>query len=168
MNSKLISASALLLLPLVSLCGVSVVGGEPANGSFTFTLSGYTVTGELTDATIGHGGAVQMLMTIDQAVSTSSGPAHVTGSGVWSGETNFQEVNGEIGDLAGSVPVCAGSYCQAAGFTGSGTWSGTISWSGGAGSQGSGTFEVTLNVSGSLTRNGPVPISGNWTATFET
>jgi hypothetical protein len=147
-----------------------VVGGGSANGSFTFTVSGYTVTGELTDAKIEHGGAVQMLMTVDQTISTSYGAANVTGSGIWSGVTDFQDVSGSIGDLGGTIQVCAVFYCQTASFTGSGTWSGTLAWSTGAGSQGSGTFEGTLNFSGlpSGISNGPVSVSGNWTATFET
>jgi hypothetical protein len=159
----------LLLVPLVTISGVALVSGSPANGSFTFTVNGYTVTGQLTDATIEHGGTVQMLMSIDQTVSTSYGAAHITGSGVWSGETNFQNVNGAIGNLSGTVQVCAVFYCQNADFTGSGTWGGTLSWSSGAESQGSGTFQGTLNFSGSqITQNGPVPVSGNWTAYFET
>ena len=169
MGSRLIAAILLVLVPLVPISGLIVVSGDPANGSFTFTVNGYSVTGELTDATVEHGGAVQMLMSIDQSISTSYGVAQVTGNGVWSGETNFQEVHGAIGNLSGTIQVCAVFYCQNADFTGTGTWSGTISWSSGTGSQGSGTFEGTLNFSGSqITQNGPVPVSGNWTAYFET
>jgi hypothetical protein len=109
-----------------------------------------------------------MLMTIDQSISTSYGAAQVTGTGIWSGETNFQVVSGEIGNVAGKIQVCAVFYCQNAAFTGSGTWSGTLLASPGVGPQGSGTFGGMLNISGLPTANGPVPISGNWTATFET
>jgi len=169
-GSKLpISVAILVLIPLISMSGVAVVGGGSASGSFTFTVNGYTLTGSLTNARIEHGGAVQMLMSIDQTISTSYGEAHVTASGVWSGETNFRNVNGAIGNLAGTIQVCAIFYCQNADFTGSGTWAGILSWNNSAGSQGSGTFEGTLNLSGlQMTQNGPVPISGNWTATFET
>jgi len=110
-----------------------------------------------------------MLMTIDQTISTSYGTAHVEGSGVWSGETDFQSIGGVVGNLAGTVQACAVFYCQNVAFTGNGTWSGTISWSGGVGSQGSGTFEGALNFSGpQISQKGPVLISGNWTATFQT
>ena len=169
MDSRLISAAMLLLVPLIAITGVAVVGGGPANGSFTLAINGITVTGDLTNASIEHGGAVQMMMAIDQTVSTSYGAAHVTANGIWSGETDFQNVNGVIGGVVGSVQVCAVFNCENATFTGSGTWSGTMSWSSSTGSQGSGTFEGTLNVSGLPTpENGPVPVSGNWTATFET
>ena len=168
-DSKLIVAAILVLIPLVSISGLASVGGDSTSGRFTFTVDGYTVTGDLTDARVEHGGAVQMLMSIDQTISTSYGEAHITGSGVWSGETDFQHVNGAIGNLAGTIQVCAIFYCQNADFTGSGTWAGILSWNNSAGSQGSGTFEGTLNLSGlQVAQNGPVPISGNWTATFET
>ena len=168
-DSRFLACMALLLVPLVALSGQATVGGSPANGSFTFTVSGYTVTGELTDATIEHGGAVQMLMSIDQSIPTSYGTAKVTASGVWSGETNFQQINGAIGNLSGTIQVCAIFYCQNADFTGTGTWQGSLSWSSSSGSEGSGIFGATLSVSGSqITGNGPVPVSGNWTAYFET
>jgi hypothetical protein len=151
------------------LSGVVVVSSASGSGSFTFTVDGYTVTGELTGAAIGHGGPVQMLMSIDQTISTSYGSVQVTGNGVWVGETDFHAINGVIENVAGMVQACAVFYCQNAEFTGSGTWSGTMAWSNTAGSQGSGTFEGTLSFTGQqINQTGPVPVSGNWTAVFET
>jgi len=167
MDSKLTAAAILLLISLVCVSGVALAGGDSTSGSFTFTVSGYTVTGDLTAAAVAHGGAVQMLMTIDQSLSTSYGTVHITGSGVWSGETNFHDVNGVIGNLGGTIQVCALFYCQTGEFTGTGTWSGTLTWSSSSGSDGSGTFQGTLNISGLSTQNGPVAISGSWVSTFK-
>jgi hypothetical protein len=168
-DRKLISAASLLLISVFFLSGVVVVSSASGSGSFTFTVDGYTVTGELTGAAIGHGGPVQMLMSIDQTISTSYGSVQVTGNGVWVGETDFHAINGVIENVAGMVQACAVFYCQNAEFTGGGTWSGTMAWSNTAGSQGSGTFEGTLSFTGQqINQTGPVPVSGNWTAAFET
>ena len=168
MDSKLIPATLLLLTVFASLWGIAVVGGDSRSGSFSFRVDGYTVTGDLTNAAVEHGGAVQMLMSIDQTVTTSYGVVHITGNGVWSGQTNFQAVNGAIGNVAGTVQACAVFYCQNADFTGAGTWMGTLIWSSDAGSQGSGSFQGALTFSGQgVNETGAVPISGNWTATFE-
>jgi hypothetical protein len=172
LSSRLISAVFFLLIPLVFISGATVVSSDSTSGSFTFTVEGYTVTGDLTDATIGHGGVVQMLMSIDQTISTSYGAVHITGNGVWSGETDFQSFNGAIGNVAGTVQACAVFYCQNADFTGSGSWTGIVTLSNTSGAQGSGTFVGMLNFSGQQISqsgsSGPAPISGNWTATFET
>jgi hypothetical protein len=168
-DSKLLSASLLVLVIVVFLSGAIVVSGEPASGSFTFTVEGYAVTGDLTGATIAHGGSVEMLMSIDQSISTSYGVVHITGNGVWSGETDFQALNGAIGNVVGAVQACALFTCQNADFTGTGTWTGIMTWNSTAGSQGSGTFEGTLNFTGQqINQTAQVPISGNWTAAFET
>jgi hypothetical protein len=168
-DPKLISASILMLISLVFLSGVVVVGSASGSGSFTFTVDGYTVTGDLTGAAIGHGGPVQMLMSIDQTISTSYGTVQVTGDGIWSGETDFHAINGVIENVTGTVQACAVFYCQSVDFTGNGTWGGTMAWSNIAGSQASGTFEGTLNFTGQeINQTGPVPISGSWTAAFET
>ena len=165
MRPKLIPVAVLLFTVIL---GATVVTGHSTNGSFTFTVAGYTVSGNLSSATVAHGGAVQMLMTIDQNVPTSYGTVHVTGSGVWSGQTDFQTVSGAIGNLAGTIQACFLFSCQNGDFTGTGTWSGTLSPASSGESQGSGTFQGTINISGLSTQNGPATISGNWTSTFET
>ena len=166
-DSKLIPVSMLALILAVSLLGAVVVSSDPQNGTFSFGVEGYTVTGDLTDAVIGHGGSVQMLMSIDQVITTSYGSVHITGSGVWSGETDFQTFNGVIGNVAGTVQACAVFACQNADFTGNGTWTGTMIWSRTAGSQGSGTFEGSLIFTGAqINGTASAPVSGNWTASF--
>jgi len=108
-------------------------------------------------------------MSIDQSISTSYGVVHITGTGVWSGETDFQSFNGAIGNVVGTVQACALFTCQTGDFTGTGSWTGTMIWSSTAGSQGSGTFQGTLDFTGLQTSQaGSVPIAGNWTANFET
>ena len=157
---------AVLVLTFIS--GATLVAGDSTNGSFTFTVAGYTVSGSLSSASIAHGGAVQMVMTIDQNVPTSYGTVHVTGSGVWSGQTDFQTVSGVIGNLGGTIQACFLFSCQDGDFAGTGTWSGTLSPAGGGESQGSGMFQGTVNISGLPSQNGPATISGSWTSTFET
>jgi hypothetical protein len=166
---KLISASILMLISLFFLSGVVVASSASGTGSFTFTVDGYTVSGDLTGAAVGHGGPVQMLMSIDQTITTSYGTVQITGAGIWSGETDFRSINGVIENVTGTAQACAVFYCQNVDFTGNGTWVGTMSWSNAAGAQGSGTFEGSLNLTGQqVNQTGPVPISGNWTAAFET
>ena len=168
-DSKLVSASLLLLVSLLFLSGVVAVSSDSGSGSFTFTVDGYVVTGVLTGAAIGHGGPVQMLMSIDQTISTSYGTVHVTGNGIWSGETDFNSINGVIENVAGTAQACAVLYCQSADFTGNGTWGGSLAWNSAAGLQGSGTFEGTLSFTGQQTnQTRSVQVSGNWTASFDT
>jgi hypothetical protein len=164
----IISASLIALTLVVAMSG-NVVSSDPQTGGFTFVLQGYTVSGDLAGAGIGHGGLVQMLMTIDQTIPITNGTVQVTGNGVWSGVTNFQTLSGQITNVQGTVQACVLSVCQNADFTGSGTWSGMITGSTIAGSQGEGTFQGSLVLTGSqINQTGPAPISGNWTATFAT
>jgi hypothetical protein len=166
---KLAGISTLIALILALALSGNVVSSAPQSGAFTFTFDGYGVTGALTDASVGHGGLVQMIMTIDQTVSVSNGTVQVTGNGVWSGMTNFQTLSGAITNVQGTVQACELSVCQGTDFTGSGTWSGTMTWSNTAGSQGSGSFQGSLVFSSSqIDRAETVPISGNWTASFAT
>jgi hypothetical protein len=168
-DSKLISASLLLLISLFFLSGVVRVSSDLGSGAFTFTVDGYAVTGDLTGASIGHDGTIQMLMSIDQTVSTSYGTVYVTGNGVWNGQTDFNTISGVIENVTGTAKACAVFYCQSVDFTGQGTWSGTAAWSDPAGLVGSGMFQGTLNFTGQqLNQTKSVPVSGNWTATFET
>jgi len=152
---------------MVALSGNGVVSNGTGSGAFTFTVYGYMVTGVLTGASVTHGGIVQMLMTIDQTIPIANGTVHITGNGAWSGTTDLQNLNGQINNVQGSVQACVLQTCQNAAFTGGGTWSGTMVWSQTAGSQASGTFQGTLNFSGSqVNQTGPIPVSGNWTASF--
>jgi hypothetical protein len=164
---KLISFSLIALILAVALSGHVVVGSDNSSGVFTFTVYGYTVTGDLTDASVTHGGIVQMLMTMDQTIPITNGTVHITGNGAWSGMTDFQTLNGEISNVQGSVQACVLLACQNAAFTGNGTWVGTMTWSKATGSQGSGTFQGALTFSGpQVNQTGPVPVSGNWTSSF--
>ena len=163
-----VSASLIILILVIAVSG-NPVSSDPQNGAFAFSVEGYTITGSLTGASIGHGGLVQMLMTIDQTIPITNGTVHITGNGVWSGITNYQSLSGQITNVQGTVQACVLSVCQNADFTGNGTWGGTMTWSKTAGSQGSGTFQGSLVFTGSqLNQTGPVPISGNWTASFAT
>lgn len=171
MELKVLSASLIVLILAVALSshGVASSNINSSNGSgvFTFTVYGYTVNGDLTGASVGHGGTVQMLMTIDQTVAIPNGTIRITGNGAWNGMTDLQTLNGEINNVQGSLHACINSVCQDADFTGDGTWAGTMTWSQENGSQGSGTFQGALTFSGAqINQTGSVPISGNWTAPF--
>jgi hypothetical protein len=166
-SSKLVLA-LLLVFSLFLMSEGASVSSDASSGSFSFMVNGYNVKGDLTNAAIAHGGLVQMLMSIDQSISTSYGVVHITGSGVWSGETDYQTFNGSIGNVIGTVQACVVFYCQTANFAGSGTWTGAVTSGSIAGSQGSGTFGGTLTFTGqNVNQTGPVPVSGNWTATFQ-
>lgn len=161
-----ISALTLVVL-LFSISGCVLVSGDSKNGIFTFAMYGYTVTGDLTDAIITHEGNVRLQMSIDQTIPTTNGTLHIVGNGVWNGKTDFAVLSGSIGNVKGTVQACLLSFCQNANFTGSGIWTGTLAWSRVSGLQGSGEFQGTLNPTGpSLALTKPVPVSGNWTATF--
>jgi hypothetical protein len=165
-SRRWISVLALAIL-FVSISSGILVSGDSKNGTFTFTMYGYTVTGDLTNAIITHEGAVQMQMSIDQTIPTTMGTAHITGNGIWSGQTNFALFDGSIENVKGTIQACLLGACQNADFTGGGSWSGTLAWSKISGSQGSGTFQGTLNLTGaSRTPAHPVSVSGNWTAAF--
>jgi len=171
MELKILSASLVALILAVALSGHGVVSSDISTGNssgvFTFTVYGYTVNGDLTDASVSHGGNVQMLMTIDQTVPITNGTVQITGSGAWNGMTDLQTLNGDISNVQGSVHACVLSVCQNADFTGNGTWSGTMTWSQATGSQASGTFQGALTFSGpQVNQTAPVPVSGNWTASF--
>jgi putative copper export protein len=167
LQSRLLSASLIVVTLAVLLSGNVVTSSQVGSGVVTFTVYGYTVNGVLTGAAVGHGGGVQMLMAIDQAISIPNGTVHVAGNGVWSGTTNLQTLNGEISNVQGSVQACLNQTCQTANFSGDGTWAGSLTWSKSAGAQGTGTYEGALTFTGSqINQTGPVPISGNWTASF--
>ena len=165
--TRYLASSLMLAVLLFSFSGIAPAAGSPQGGRFSFTLYGYTVMGDLTNGIITHDGNVQMQMSINQTFSTSAGTAQISGTGVWIGSTNFVTVDGSIGNVKGTVEACAVSFCQSAAFTGSGSWTGTLTWSKAAGLQGSGTFRGTLSVaSANITQTTPVQVTGNWTAPF--
>jgi len=169
MSKLMIAAASLIALILVVAMSGNTVSSDPQSGGFTFMVEGYTISGTLTGAGIGHGGLVQMDMTIDQTIPITNGTVHITGNGVWNGETDFQTISGQITSVQGTVQACLQSVCQNADFTGSGSWSGSILGNTNAGTQGAGTFQGSLTFTGSqINQTGPVPISGNWTALFPT
>jgi len=164
---KLISVPLIVLTLALAFTGRTVASNQIGSGVVTFSVYGYSVNGELTDASVTHGGGVQMLMSIDQSISILNGTVQITGNGLWSGTTNLQTLSGDIGNVQGTLQACLLTTCRSATFTGSGTWAGTMTWSKVTGSQGSGTYQGTLTFAGSqINQTGPVPISGNWTASF--
>ena len=164
---KLISASLIVVILAIALSVRTVASNQITSGAFSFSLYGYTVNGQLTDASVGHGGGVQMQMSIDQTITVPNGTVHITGSGVWGGITDLQTLSGDVSNVQGNVQACLLTSCTTATFTGSGTWSGTITWSQSTGAKGSGTYQGTLTFTGSqVNQTSPVPISGNWTASF--
>lgn len=164
---RAISVPVIVAIVLLALSRSALAIGSSGIGTFTFVLYGYNVNGDLTNGIITHEGDVQMQMSIDQTISITNGTVHITGNGVWNGNTNFSVFGGSISDVKGTVHACVLIACQTANFTGSGSWTGTLSWSKSAGSQGTGTFQVTLSVTGAnITQTESLPVSGNWTATF--
>src|SRR5208337_5414978 len=94
--SAVILTSALLL----STSSGILVAANPATGSFTMSVQGYTVTGTLTDIT-GHQSGVRLLMSIDQSFSTTTGSVHIVADGVWNGEITDSIIMGSIDDVNG-------------------------------------------------------------------
>lgn len=152
-----------LLLALVP----SAVFAQSANGSFAFTLSGYTVQGQLSNPVIQAGNSVSMTMTLSDYLQTSIGSIPITGNGEWYGTVNGGTVSGTIQNVSGTVQACYFIFfCGQANYIGQGTWTGTIS-----GSQGSGTFQGTITFTSSsipqIQLNQPTPISGSWNSSFQ-
>jgi len=139
----------------------------PVLGSFTFTLSGYTVQGQLSNAIINSRSSVSMTMNLDDDLQTSIGSIPISGNGQWYGTVNGTNVSGSIQNVAGSLLACYYLFfCGTANYSGYGTWSGTLS-----GNQGSGTFQGYITFTSSsipeITLNQPYPISGNWNSAFQ-
>jgi hypothetical protein len=167
MVAKWISISLILATMVTSLSASSVAAGDVRTGAFTFNLNGYSIMGYLNDGVITHEGNVEMQMSINETIPISLGSVKVTGVGVWSGSTNFATLDGSIGNVNGQLQACMLVACQTQEFTGSGTWTGTLTWSEAYGSQAYGTFAGTIDLNGTnATQEAQVPVSGNWTATF--
>lgn len=152
-----------LLLTLVP----SVVSAQSANGSFAFTLSGYTVEGQLSNPIIHTDNSVSMAMTLSDYLQTSVGSIPIRGNGEWYGTVNAGTVSGTIQNVSGTVQACYFIFfCGEANYVGQGTWTGTIS-----GGQGAGTFQGSITFTSSsipqIPLNQPTPISGSWTSNFQ-
>lgn len=157
--------SAVLLTSIVLLLSTlnsALMTANPATGTLTMSVMGYTVTGALMDVT-GHQSGVKLLMSIDQSFSTTSGNVHIVGNGVWNGETADSLIAGSIDNVTGLVHACVLFVCQDVNFTGSGNWTGTVSVSSGS-PQGSGRFQCTLTFNPNL--KPPSTVSGTWTSTL--
>ena len=138
-----------------------VATGYASNGTFTISIEGYLVSGQLMDVT-GHQPGVKLLMSIDRSVSTTAGSIHIITSGVWNGAIIDSFIAGSIDNITGSVHACVSMTCENATFVGSGNWNGTLTALAGS-PQGSGSFHATLQVP-NMTNT--IPVSGNWTSSF--
>jgi len=139
----------------------------PAVGSFAFTLSGYTVQGQLSNAVIQADNKVSMTMSVDDNLQTSIGSVPISGDGEWYGTVNGTSVSGTIENVSGSIQVCYFLFfCGYANYSGSGTWAGTLS-----ADQGTGAFQGFITFTSSsipqITLNQPFPISGSWNSVFQ-
>ena len=159
----------LLLQTLVLFSSVSVQAqsGTPS-GSFTFTLKGYTLKGQLTNAVINPDKSVNMTMSIQASLSTPIGAIPVSGTGEWYGTVNGGVVSGTIANVRGILGPCAISIlCGKSAYVGNGTWTGTLT-----GTQGTGTFQETITFTNStlatIQANTPMSTSGTWSVQFQT
>jgi len=159
----------LALLPTVVLHGQS---GEPT-GSFAFTFRGFTVQGQLADATIHPDDTVTVVMILDDTLQTPVGPVPISGIGEWNGTVRNDSslsgtflLSGIIENATGTVRVCVLFFCGDANYVAHGTWEGELS-----GTQGTGTFQGVITfVSSPLPQipvNKPIALSGTWSSTFQ-
>jgi hypothetical protein len=154
-------------LALFSSASVQAQSGTPS-GAFTFTLKGFTLKGQLTNAVISPDKSVKMTMNIQTSLSTPLGAIPVSATGEWYGTVNGDVVSGTIANIAGILGPCAISIlCGKSAYVGNGTWTGTLS-----GTQGTGTFQETITFTNStvatIQANTPMPVSGTWSSQFQT
>ena len=168
-DMKRILCCLLILQTLVLFSSVSAQAqsGTPS-GTFTFTLKGYTLKGQLTNAVINPDKSVNMTMNIQTTLSTPLGAIPVSGSGEWYGTVNGGVVSGTMANVRGILGPCAISIlCGKSAYVGNGTWTGTLS-----GTQGTGTFQETITFTNStvatIQANTPMPVSGTWSSQFQT
>jgi len=140
---------------------------QPTIGSFAFTLQGYTVQGQLSNAVIHSDNSVSMTMSVDDSLQTPIGAVPINGNGDWTGMVNGTAVSGTIQNVSGSIQVCYFLFfCGTANYAGNGTWTGTLS-----ADNGSGTFTGFITFTSSsisqIQLNQPIPISGNWSSNFQ-
>ena len=135
--------------------------------SFAFTLQGYTVQGQLSNAVIHTDNSVNMTMTVDDSLQTPIGAVPISGNGEWYGTVNGTKISGTIENVSGSIQVCYFFFfCGYANYVGSGTWTGTL-----LADQGAGTFIGFITFTSSsfsqIPLNRPIPVSGNWSSIFQ-
>ena len=157
---------SLTLLAFALLPTAVYAQSAPVLGSFAFTLSGYTVQGQLSNAIINPDNSVSLTMNLDDNLQTSMGAIPISGNGQWYGTVNGTNISGSIQNVAGSLQVCYFLFfCGYANYSGYGIWIGTLS-----GNQGSGTFQGYITFTSSsipeITLNQAYPISGNWNSAF--
>lgn len=136
-------------------------------GSFSFTLNGYNVQGQLTNAIIHPENSVTLNMIVQDKIPTSLAQVPISGDGKWYGTVNVTSLSGTIQDVHGTARVCVlFFFCGDANYIGQGTWEGMLS-----GSQGTGTFQGTITFTSSpvpqIPVNQPIPVSGTWSSNFQ-
>lgn len=141
---------------------------DGGTGSFAFTLSGYTVQGQLVNAIIHPDNSVTLRMTVHDTMRTSAGNVPISGRGEWYGIANVTSLSGTIQNVQGTARVCIlfFFFCGDANYIGQGTWEGTFS-----NAQGTGTFQGTITFTSSpvpqIPVNRPIPVSGTWSSNFQ-
>ena len=136
-------------------------------GSFSFTLNGYTVQGQLINAIIHPDKSVALTMNINGNLQTPLGSVPITGNGEWYGKADATLLSGTIQNVQGTVRICLPLFsCGNANYVGQGTWNGNLS-----GQQGTGKFQGTITFTSSpvpqVPVNQPTPISGTWNSNFQ-
>jgi hypothetical protein len=156
-----------VLMFVLILTMLPTLRAEVGTGTFTFTLKGYTVQGELTNAILHPDNTVTLTMVVDDRLQTFLGPVSIVGNGEWYGALNGTVLSGTIANVTGTVQVCVFFFCGHADYVGNGTWTGALS-----GAEGSGTFQGVIIFTNSsfpqIPINQPIPISGTWSSTFQT
>jgi hypothetical protein len=158
--------SAISIALLVLVAWASVVGvpaSAAADGSFQFTVSGYSVTGQLSNAIVKPDNSVSMNMIVDGSVQTPIGPAPIRASGIWDGALRGVELSGTIHDVTGTIHACFFVWCGDTNYVGSGQWNGQLNES-----QVTGTITFTSSPFPQIPLNQPQPVQGTWTANFTT
>jgi len=182
---KAIASSLFLLMALTLLLAPSVraqVG--PGAGSFSFTVNGLTVQGQLSNVILYADNSVTMTMSVDEdLLQTPIGPLPLRGSGQWYGAVaSGGTLWGTIENIKGTAEICAVlSFpilsCAYAEFIGNGVWVGTLS-----GSQGTGTLQGVITFTSfpypqsyrlydssnaPIIVGQPIPMTGTWNSTFQ-
>jgi hypothetical protein len=156
----------MFVLVLAILPALQAQSGSGA-GSFSFTLNGYTVQGQLSNTIIHPDNSVTLTMSVQDTMQTPAGNVPISGSGEWYGTANVTSLSGTIQNVIGTARICIlFFFCGNANYVGQGTWQGTLS-----GAQGSGTFQGTITFTSSpvpqIPVNQPIPISGTWSSNFQ-
>ena len=111
----------LALFALV-LLAFPVLHAQSGAGSFSFTLNGYTVQGQLVNAVIHSDNSVALNMNINGNLQTSVGSNPISGNGEWTGKVNATILSGTIQNVQGAVTICMlVFFCGNANYVGQGT-----------------------------------------------